>query len=111
MLDIQLVDLAQTQLWIRRQGASDFAHSEVAHAARARAPVECRAEEMVVTATKESVRLFADGEVADVRSAEPAVTTAVVVGSHVKRLGLGPDVDAWYFDAQRQRRVFGHFEL
>jgi len=66
---------------------------------------------MVVSATKESVRLCADGEVADVRSAEPPVTTAVLVGSYVRRLGLGPDVYAWYFNAQRQCRVFGHFEL
>ena len=105
--------------WLR---ASEFGDGEVGDAARARAPVERRAEEVVVAAAQEAVCLLADGEVADVRLPVPArASTAAAAAAaaaaradpldDVERLGLGPDVDAGNLDAQRQRRVLGHFQL
>ena len=83
--DIQHVDLQIAlrqfaHLWIRRQGASHFTHSEVAHTACAGSPIPCGAEEMVVSVTKESVRFLVNGEVASIGPSEPAAT-AVTVGS------------------------------
>lgn len=65
---------------------------------------------MVVAVSKEPVGLLADGQIADVRLPEPASTTALG-RAHVERLGFRPDVDAGNFDAQRQRGVFGNFEV